>query len=405
MSKKIFCLLIDFKYLDHFLHTQECLMEKISKNYERFYLINSSQIENKINSIYFNWDKFSNAKFEEKQVNKSIFKNFILLNPSNIEELNEFFRNKEVLIINQIERSFSYFKLWFYLNKKNISNIIISNSAVQETSEQVATTLNLKIKSFIAKKLPKKIFTLLSIVNIFPNIKLRFEANKNFYNFFSKKTLRNKFIKPIYEKIISINHRTYDMNIINKLDVSEKYIVFIEADLNHKEDVARRGYLGDEIINNHYKKMREHLNHLSQIFQKEVVVCVHPKYDLELVQSKFKGFKVLKYRTREFIYKSFLVVFLESSSIIDAFFLKKNIIQIKPSFDWTAGIDYVSKFGITNLDIQKQEERFIEKNKLKKMLEDKEIGYENFINSYIKHNDDDEPGVDKVIRVLKENFF
>ena len=151
--------------------------------------------------------------------------------------------------------------------------------------------------------------------------------------------------------------------------------------------------------------MREHLNHLSQIFQKEVVVCVHPKYDLELVQSKFKGFKVLKYRTREFIYKSFLVVFLESSSIIDAFFLKKNIIQIKPSFDWTAGIDYVSKFGITNLDIQKQEERFIEKNKLKKMLEDKEIGYENFINSYIKHKDDDEPGVDKVIRVLKENFF
>ena len=84
MSKKIFCLLIDFKYLDHFLHSQEYLMKKISQNYEKFYIINSSKIESKVDSIYFNWDKFSNSRIDREQINKLIFKNFILLNPSSI---------------------------------------------------------------------------------------------------------------------------------------------------------------------------------------------------------------------------------------------------------------------------------------------------------------------------------
>ena len=404
MSNKIFCLLIDFKYLDHFLHSQENLMKKISKNYEKFYIINSSKIESAFRSIYFNWDNFSKSKIEKKQINKFIFKNFILINPSSIGELDKFFKNKKILIINQIERSFSYFKLWFYLNKKNITNIIISNSAVQETTEENITNNHSKIKVFIAKKLSKKIFTLLSIINIFPKIKIRFESNKKFYNFFFKKTLKNRFIKSIYEKIVLINHRTYDLNIIRKLNVSEKYIVLIDADLNHKDDVARRGWLSDEILNKYYNTMKEHLNHLSKIFKKEVVVCIHPKYDLRYIQSKYKDFKVFKYRTREFIHKSFLVVFLESSSIVDAFFLKKNIIQIKPFFDWAIGINYASRFGVTKLDIQKHKERFIGKIRLKKMLY-KKTGYENFINSYIKHKNDNEPGADKVIRVLKENFF
>ena len=39
------------------------------------------------------------------------------------------------------------------------------------------------------------------------------------------------------------------------------------------------------------------------------------------------------------------------------------------------------------------------------MLENSKTGYDNFINSYIKHENDDEPGVDKVIKVLKEKFF
>ena len=110
-----------------------------------------------------------------------------MINPSSIGELDKFFKNKKILIINQIERSFSYFKLWFYLNKKNITNIIISNSAVQETTEENITNYHSKIKVFIAKNLSKKIFTLLSIINIFPKIKIRFESNKKFYNFFLKK--------------------------------------------------------------------------------------------------------------------------------------------------------------------------------------------------------------------------
>ena len=286
-------------------------MKKISENYEKFYIINIENIKSKFTSIYFDWDKFSDSKFNKAKVEKLIHKNFILINPSSIKELDQYFKNKEVLIISQLERNFIYYRLWFYLNKKNIHQIIISNSSVQDSGgKEGATTFKSKLRLFFAKNFPRKIFTIFTIFNLFPRIEIRFDSNKNFYNFFEKRKKSKNILGPLYKEVIQINHRTFDINKISNLKISEDYIVFIEADLNHKEDVAIRGILNEKIIENHYKVLNEHLKHLSKIFNKEVIVCIHPKYNLDLIKSKYKDFKVIQYRTREYIRKSFLVVFL-----------------------------------------------------------------------------------------------
>lgn len=406
MSQKIFCLLIDFRYLDHFLHGQEYLMKKISENYEKFYIINTENLKSKSTSIYLDWDKFSDSKFNKTKVEELIHNNFTLLNPSSLKELDPYFKDNEVLIITQLQRTFVYYKLWLYLNKKNIHLIIISNSSNQDSGGKQGAKSNIsKLKLYIAKNLPRKIFTFFTIFNLFPKIDIRFDSNKNFYNFFEKKKKSKNTLRPLYKEVIQINSRAFDLNKLNKLKISEDYIVFIEADLNHKEDVAIRGVLNEKIIENHYKILNRHLKHLSKIFNKEVIVCIHPKYNLDLIKSKYKDFKVVQHQTKEFIYQSFLVIFFESSAIIDAFYLKKNIIQIKPSSIWTVGIDYVKNFGITQLDIQKKENENIEKFKLEQMMLEGKKGYDAFIEKYIKHSNDDELGADKVIRIIKQKYF
>ena len=57
------------------------------------------------------------------------------------------------------------------------------------------------------------------------------------------------------------------------------------------------------------------------------MVCIHPGHDLKESQSIFKEFKVVKFKTREYIYKAFLVTNFDSSAVDDAILLKKKNTQ------------------------------------------------------------------------------
>ena len=204
--------------------------------------------------------------------------------------------------------------------------------------------------------------------------------------------------------MIMINSLAYDEFILSNLKVANDYIVLIDANLNHKDDVAIRGNISKEVEDRHYKLLNEHLEYLSKIFNKEVIVCIHNEYDLQKTQNYFKNFKVLKYRTKEFIYKSFLVVFYESSVIANAYLLKKNIISLKPDFEWSITPErYNKNFGTVYLDITKDDQRKIDKEKLVKELEISKSGYDKYISTYIQI-DSNEVGIHKVIKSLNSYF-
>ena len=84
-------------------------------------------------------------------------------------------------------------------------------------------------------------------------------------------------------------------------------------------------------------------------------MCIHPADDLESKKKYFSDFEVVKYQTRENIYKAFMVLFFESTAIVDAILLKKRIVtiisnamdenQIKAGFHW------IKELGIEKINI------------------------------------------------------
>lgn len=59
------------------------------------------------------------------------------------------------------------------------------------------------------------------------------------------------------------------------------------------------------------------------------MVCIHPKYPLNFYKYYLPKKKVVKYKTKEFINKSFIVLTFNSSAIVDAIKLDKKIISIQ----------------------------------------------------------------------------
>ena len=109
--------------------------------------------------------------------------------------------------------------------------------------------------------------------------------------------------------LILINSRSYDIFLENKLTVDDSLITVLDEQLNEPQWTRYRKRFNNEQINLHYNKFNSYLKKLSIILNKEVIICIHPSDDLEYKQKIFKEFKVVKFQTRENIYKSFLVVF------------------------------------------------------------------------------------------------
>ena len=143
--------------------------------------------------------------------------------------------------------------------------------------------------------------------------------------------------------------------------------------------------------------------------QKKIIVCLHPSDNLELKKKYFSDFEVVKYQARENIYKAFMVLFFESTAIIDAILLKKRIVtiisntmdenQIKAGFHW------IKELGIEKINID--DDIIVDadnKNAFLLKLDKATKNYSNFINSNVAA-DGNNLGYEKIINTLKSRFF
>ena len=112
---------------------------------------------------------------------------------------------------------------------------------------------------------------------------------------------------------------------------------------------------------------------------------------------------IKKYKTREYIYKSFIVLFYESTAIIDAILLKKRIVALENKMMGEIWVkesnQYPTKVGIKKIDLN----NFKLPNKIKfiKDLDKRSKNYSSFINNNLRH-DRNELGMDKVIREINQ---
>ncbi len=319
IKKKILGLVIATNDLTKSFYIHKDLYKEISRKYNNFYIVNFYYLK------FFNKDK--------KIFTGYIPKNFKIFTPKSKRDLYKFFSDKEMIAFNALGKNFEYFRILRLIKKLNINLILLQNLG------DIGNTKIIKkknIKSLYFKFIyiiNYLIFRLFVFVNFFPTIKIYFECKKNIVKNCENNKLKKKFesLFPFFKfyyfrKTILINSRSYDELVNNKNKLSEENIVFLDSGFFHRDRIIREGNIANDIKKNYFFLLKKFLKNLSKLYKKKIVVCLHPSSNTEIYKKFLKEFKITKYQTREYIKKAFIVIFHESSSIVDAIFLKKKII-------------------------------------------------------------------------------
>ena len=127
---------------------------------------------------------------------------------------------------------------------------------------------------------------------------------------------------------------------------------------------------------------------------------------MENKKKIFNEYSVKQFETPENICKAFLVLFFDSSAIIDAILLKKKIILVTSKYlpkPWIEiGKSFANRGNILNLDLEDNLENKI--SILSDELDDRIKKYDKYIKEFITSGDEDR-GLDFVMKTIKEKYF
>ena len=407
--KKIFGTLVTSENPEGIFYIQESLYKKISKKFDEFFIIN-----------LINFNLFKKKKlYKNKDSNNLLPHNFKIITPINEEELNKFLVDKNLVAFMEFGKNLNNFKIQFLVKKYNIRLIYLQNTGAignQYLGKNFAGHRKTKIIRFYFFRL-KKILTyfLLKVFiffNLFSRIDIYFESDKsivdNCNNSLGKKIEKIfPFLKICYfKKIVHINARPFDMLTKNKLNLSEDKIVFIDSNIESADITFREGKIDEQSKLEYFNQLSQFLLRLSNIFNKEIIICLHPKTDWDMYKKYLGKFELCKYQTSENLKKAFIVVFHESTIIADAIFLKKKIISLKSEIlgEYISDrINYYEKqLGIFSYSLEENKE--LNKNLLQTKLENITKNYDQYINNKIA-SEDPTFGEDKIINTIRKEYI
>ena len=380
------------------------LINKLCENFEKIYFINMNKFK-----LFTDWHTYE-GEFSYELYN--IFKvprNIEIICPRNIKDFEDFIFDKEIIAINDFGRFFSDLKIHFLLAKYRIKQVQIHNIGFFNTNIKLEKSFWLNLKYKLNKNFSHKLIVLLSNLKLVPKIQIKFTSSTEIIemikNSFIKKILYN--LKLFYAKeLVPINSSSFDIFKKIKMEVNEEKIVLLDANFYGSEYIATSGNPDKKKITKHYYCLNKLINNLSAMYKKKIVICIHPLDNLENKKKYFPNLNVVQYKSRENIYKAFLVLFFDTSAIVDAILLKKKILCLISNFTpeniTNFGLDYVNRAGLLKINIE--EEIMINKDKFLSKLDDATDNYSNYIKSYITP-DGNNLGYEKIIRILKERFF
>ena len=198
--------------------------------------------------FYINLNELIKGKFPNtnRKDLKFISKIFTIYTPKSYLNLENFLKNKNFIFSVSVGRTYKYFRIWYILKKTNSKlfyflNLGILSTKINFYSKTFFENFKSRFDKFFNVYLSFKIYRLLVLLKVFPNIHIIFEASKLFANTFhnspAKKIERILGIKnfALYQKIISINSRAYDEVIDLVKDINEEYIVFLDSGFDHPD--------------------------------------------------------------------------------------------------------------------------------------------------------------------------
>ena len=269
--------------------------------------------------------------FNNKKKLEKIPKIFKCFSPLTIRELDNFFNKRErIVIINNIGRTFSFFKLLFFLRIKNYPQITISNLGnLHDGIFEKPKLSGNYFKNLFTKNIPDKIVWLLSILGIFKKIEAKFISNKIHFKHFNQKSEFRKKYFSYYKRNILVKSNFFNkFKNLNKNDISNKYIVLLDY-YPYYPQTSDYIWPNPIKVKEHYYKLNILLDYLKKIYKKKIIICIHPNYPTSFHKKRFLKYGVYKNKTEKFIKKAFLVLFFDSSAILNAIYLNEKILSIK----------------------------------------------------------------------------
>ena len=384
------------------------LVDLSNKNLVYFYsslIVHLVKLLGKVNLI----DVSKITKQEIKVDPLTITKDLIIYRPDSISELKNIITKNNFILLYWLSQSLKYFFINFLLARLKTKIFIISNIGYNpDNFNYTNRTLPQKIKIFFNIRLNYYFSRLLILFSILPKIDYFFESSSYVINSINN-GLSKKIQKKIpwlnfsyYKNLIKINSKFYDDLINNRFKISEEYIVFIDGFIfDHKDRIMRDG----KIIISDRKKYYQHMNNLLQnlqnMYNKKVIICLHPKNNLSSKNKDFKNFECVKYKTEEFISKSFITLYHEGSSILQAIIQKKKIINLYGNYlgpyinlrcELYAKLIDIKRYDLENYNLDEKEN----------LINDLNACIPNY-DKYIKENliiDSSKTGIEQVINHL-----
>ena len=312
------------------------------------------------------------------------------------------------MVINNVGRTFETYGILFYFKKYNVSQILLGHIGNLQATIYEWHKYNLNIiKYFFTKLVSRWLTRFLIFFGIFKQIDIRFISNSKIYKGFNKQkeSILFKIFPPYYKELILVKSKIFDEFKKERKNLKEKYIVLLDQDPEYREIRVVRD-LDKELIKQHYLKLNVLLNQLKKIFNKKVIVSIHPLYNQKKTEKRFKNFEVIKFRTNQLLQDSFLVLSYDSSAILQAIKLKKKIITIQSKLFYGGkryNSDlYADRVGLKRINIFKNYN--LNKKKLSLELTKNLKNYDKYLNKYSSGNLE-ELGSNKIIRVIKERYF
>jgi len=277
---------------------------------------------------------------------------FKVICPKKLSEVKSFLRSNDMVVVCSFSETWPDWWIHHYLRKYSIPLIYIYTHSLIANFQRKKSYFNdfrTKLKNLAAHTRRR-----------FPSHD--FLADVDTYFVSDKHKAEKKRHSSRYKEVVVTNSRFYDSLLVSNYKVSTDYVVFLDSmPPYHGEQIA----LGYRPIDRelYYKNLNALLDTISRILGKELVICLHPKYNDCNLKRDFGERKAVKYKTAEFVAQAELVLFHESSAVNNAIVYGKKVIQLVgerfDAFTKRSCEAYNKVFSFVTLDMFEWEESSI----------------------------------------------
>ena len=299
---------------------------------------------------------------------------FKVISAKKLSEVKRFLRSNDMIAVCCFSETWPDWWIHHYLRKYSIPLIYIYTHSLITSFQRKKTyfgTFKEKLKN-----LTKRICPCVASQDFLADVDTYFVSEKH--------KAEKKRRSSRYKEVVLTNSRFYDNLLVSNYKISTDYVVFLDSMPPYQGDQIIFGYqpIDREL---YYNNLNALLDTISRILGKELVICLHPKYDECNLKRDFGERKAIKYKTPEFVAQAELVLFHESSAVNNAVVYGKKVVQLVGKYfnDFTRRNceAYNKVFSFTMLDMFEHSESSIRET-LRGLKVDTER-YDDFLSSWI----------------------